>query len=89
MQREMADLLHADSAKPSLRDLLAGGELLSAPGCYDALGARLVEEAGFPAVYMTGFGSAASRLGRPDVGLMSLPRWWTTRTGSRRRWTSR
>jgi hypothetical protein len=44
-----------------------------APGCYDALGARLVEEAGFPALYMTGFGSAASRLGRPDVGLMTLP----------------
>ncbi|MGH3261860.1 MAG: isocitrate lyase/PEP mutase family protein, partial [Trebonia sp.] len=47
--------------------------MVLAPGCYDALGARLVEEAGFPAVYMTGFGSAASRLGRPDVGLMSLP----------------
>ncbi len=47
--------------------------MVLAPGCYDALGARLVEEAGFPAAYMTGFGSAASRLGRPDVGLMTLP----------------
>jgi 2-methylisocitrate lyase-like PEP mutase family enzyme len=47
--------------------------MVLAPGCYDALGARLVEEAGFPAAYMTGFGSSASRLGRPDVGLMSLP----------------
>jgi carboxyvinyl-carboxyphosphonate phosphorylmutase len=46
--------------------------MVLAPGCYDALGARLVEQAGFPAVYMTGFGSAASRLGRPDVGLMTL-----------------
>ena len=46
--------------------------MVLAPGCYDALGARLVEEAGFPAVYMTGFGSSASRLGRPDVGLMGL-----------------
>ncbi len=44
-----------------------------APGCYDALGARLVEEAGFSAAYMTGFGSAASLLGRPDVGLLTLP----------------
>jgi 2-methylisocitrate lyase-like PEP mutase family enzyme len=58
---------------PTLRELIAGPEMLLAPGCYDALGARLVEEAGFPAVHMTGFGSAASRLGRPDVGLMSLP----------------
>jgi 2,3-dimethylmalate lyase len=70
----MARLLggaHADHG-PTLRQLLDGGEMVLAPGCYDALGARLVEEAGFPAVYMTGFGSAASRLGRPDVGLMGL-----------------
>jgi carboxyvinyl-carboxyphosphonate phosphorylmutase len=56
----------------SLTELLEAGEMVLAPGCYDALGARLVEEAGFPAVYMTGFGSAASRLGRPDVGLLTL-----------------
>jgi 2-methylisocitrate lyase-like PEP mutase family enzyme len=43
-----------------------------APGCYDPLGARLIEEAGFPAAYMTGFGTAAARLGRPDVGLLTL-----------------
>jgi len=43
-----------------------------APGCYDALGARLVEEAGFEAVYMTGFGTSAGRLGRPDVGLLTM-----------------
>ena len=46
--------------------------MVLAPGCYDALGARLVEEAGFPAAYMTGFGSAASRLGGPDVGLLTM-----------------
>jgi 2-methylisocitrate lyase-like PEP mutase family enzyme len=44
-----------------------------APGCYDALGARLIEEAGFPAAYMTGFGTSAARLGRPDVGLLTMP----------------
>lgn len=43
-----------------------------APGVYDALGARLVEETGFDAVYMTGFGTSASRLGRPDVGLLTM-----------------
>ena len=48
------------------------GRPVLAPGCYDALGARLVEEAGFPAVYMTGFGTSAGLLGRPDVGLVSM-----------------
>lgn len=52
-----------------LRELLARAEPLTAPGCYDALGARLIEEAGFDVVYMTGFGTSASLLGRPDVGL--------------------
>ena len=49
----------------------ADGPLLL-PGCYDALGARLIEQAGFDVVYMTGFGTAASMLGRPDVGLLGL-----------------
>src|ERR687885_2859841 len=55
-----------------LRELLAGPEPVLAPGAYDALTARLVERAGFGAVYMTGFGTAASLLGRPDVGLLGL-----------------
>ena len=42
-----------------------------APGAADALTARLVEQAGFPAVYMTGFGATASRLGAPDIGLLT------------------
>lgn len=63
----------SDTRRASLRELFAAGETVLAPGCYDALGARLVEEAGFPAAYLTGFGSAASHLGRPDIGLMSLP----------------
>jgi len=69
----VAALLRGQGRARSLRELLAAGEMVLAPGCYDALGARLVEEAGFPAVYMTGFGSSASLLGRPDVGLMALP----------------
>jgi 2-methylisocitrate lyase-like PEP mutase family enzyme len=70
----MADLLGTGAGRArSLWELLQAGEMVLAPGCYDALGARLVEEAGFPAAYMTGFGSAAARLGRPDVGLMALP----------------
>ncbi len=69
----MAELLRsASGGGPTLRERFEAGEMVLAPGCYDALGARLVEEAGFSAAYMTGFGSTASRLGRPDVGLMTL-----------------
>ena len=52
-----------------LREPRARPEPLTAPGCYDALGARLIEEAGFDVDYVTGFGTSASLLGRPDVGL--------------------
>lgn len=55
-----------------LRELLAGSELIVAPGAYDALSARLIAQAGFPTVYMTGFGTAASVLGQPDVGLLTM-----------------
>ncbi len=55
-----------------LRELLAGADLIVAPGAYDALSARLIAQAGFPAVYMTGFGTAASVLGQPDVGLLTM-----------------
>jgi 2-methylisocitrate lyase-like PEP mutase family enzyme len=54
-----------------LRELLAGDELVVAPGAYDALTARLVEQAGFPAVYMTGAGTSAG-LGFPDYGLLTM-----------------
>ncbi len=55
-----------------LRELLAQPGLLVAPGAYDALSARLIAQAGFSAVYMTGFGTAASVLGQPDVGLLTM-----------------
>jgi carboxyvinyl-carboxyphosphonate phosphorylmutase len=51
--------------------LLGAGPVL-APGAYDAMSALLVEQAGFPAVYMTGFGTTASLLGRPDIGLLTM-----------------
>ncbi len=55
-----------------LRARLASGEIVVAPGIYDAYGARFVAQAGFEAVYMTGNGVSASLLGRPDVGLVDL-----------------
>lgn len=60
------------SRAKELRSLLAGGRIIMAPGAYDAWSARLVEMAGFPAVYMTGYGVSASVLGRPDIGLISF-----------------
>ena len=54
-----------------LGNLIASGDIVMAPGAPDALTARLVERAGFPAVYMTGFGATAVRLGMPDIGLLS------------------
>src|SRR5215211_59498 len=56
-------------ATSRLRELLRGPAIIQAPGVVDALGARLVERAGFPAVYLTGAGISYTQLGRPDVGL--------------------
>ncbi len=67
----MGDLLGRPAPRSRLRELLAGPRPLVAPGAYDALSARLIEQAGFDAVYMTGFGTTASLIGRPDVGLLS------------------
>ena len=55
-----------------LRQLLAQKNILVAPGAHDALSAKIVEKAGFEAVYFTGYGQAASHLGGPDVGLMTM-----------------
>ena len=62
---------HKNGAR-RLRELLSGPDIVLAPGAYDCLSARLIAAAGFPAVYMTGFGTAASYLGRPDVGLLGM-----------------
>jgi 2-methylisocitrate lyase-like PEP mutase family enzyme len=55
----------------SLRDLLARSGMTIAPGAYDAIGARLIEQAGFAAVYMTGAGTSAAH-GYPDFGLLTM-----------------
>lgn len=55
-----------------LRQLLAKDKIIMAPGAYDAWSARLIEQVGFPVVYMTGYGVSASVLGRPDIGLISM-----------------
>jgi 2-methylisocitrate lyase-like PEP mutase family enzyme len=54
-----------------LRALFEQNDLLVAPCCYDALSARLIEQAGFEMTFMSGFSASASRIGQPDLGLMS------------------
>lgn len=55
-----------------LRELLARPGITMAPGAYDAFSAKLIEAAGFEVAYMTGFGTAASTLGYPDIGLLTM-----------------
>ena len=56
----------------TLLTLIAKKQGLVVPGAYDGISAKLVEHAGFPAVYMTGYGTSASRLGLPDLGFAGL-----------------
>ena len=55
-----------------LHELVERKQGLVVPGAYDCVSARLVERAGFQAVYMTGYGTSASRLGLPDLGFAGL-----------------
>jgi len=54
------------------KHLATPNKVVIAPGAYDGLSARLIAEAGFEAIYMTGGGSSAARLGQPDLGLMTM-----------------
>ncbi|MGH7949433.1 MAG: isocitrate lyase/PEP mutase family protein [Candidatus Binataceae bacterium] len=58
-------------ARARLRELLARPGTVVAPFAYDCIQARLAEQAGFQAVYMTGFGTAAAR-GYPDLGILTM-----------------
>jgi 2-methylisocitrate lyase-like PEP mutase family enzyme len=59
-------------ASTRLRSLIARGPTLYVPGCYNAMSARVLESAGFEAIYMTGYGTSLSLTGLPDVGLTSM-----------------
>jgi 2-methylisocitrate lyase-like PEP mutase family enzyme len=59
------------SAANQLRKLLAFDGMLTAPGAYDGITARMIEQAGFKVVYMTGAGTAAT-LCYPDYGLVTM-----------------
>jgi 2-methylisocitrate lyase-like PEP mutase family enzyme len=65
-------LADAPGRNRRLRELLAGPDLFLAPGAFDGVSARLVEAAGFGALYITGSGVSMSALGAPDVGALSF-----------------
>jgi 2-methylisocitrate lyase-like PEP mutase family enzyme len=60
------------NARQKLKQLLADPQIVQVPSVFDGLSARLAQAAGFQAISVTGNGVAASLLGRPDVGLVSL-----------------
>ena len=61
-----------ERASTRLRELLARGPTLYVPGCYNAMSARVLEAAGFEAIYMTGYGTSLALTGLPDAGLTSM-----------------
>lgn len=58
------------SSKPTLRQLLSRDQILVVPASFDMVSAKLIERAGFEAVYLSGYGHSASHLGLPDAGLI-------------------
>jgi 2,3-dimethylmalate lyase len=60
------------AVRTTLRQLVGRKNGVVVPGAYDGISARLVERSGFPAVYMSGYGTSASRLGLPDLGYAGL-----------------
>ncbi len=59
------------AARQEFKNLLKRERLLVAPGCFDGLSARLVEEAGFETAYLSG-GAVARSMGIPDIGLVTM-----------------
>ena len=55
-----------------LRAILKEGKSVFVPGCYNALSAKILDQVGFPAIYMTGYGTSLSLLGMPDCGLATM-----------------
>jgi 2-methylisocitrate lyase-like PEP mutase family enzyme len=61
-----------ESPGKRLRKLINAPAILALPGVFDGFSTRLVEQAGYPAAFITGSGIAESRMGQPDVGIMGM-----------------
>jgi 2-methylisocitrate lyase-like PEP mutase family enzyme len=60
------------SQTEKLRELLIAKEFIPVPSCFDTLSAKLIEQANFDVTFMSGFAASASRIGSPDLGLMTF-----------------
>ena len=65
-------MVNSNSPTSRFRQLLQAPGIIVAPGAYDCLTARIIQQAGFPAVYMTGAGTSVASLGYPDLGLATM-----------------
>jgi len=63
--------MDATEKRIQLASRVRGRDFTIAPGVFDMISARIADRAQFDALYMTGYGSAASHLGLPDAGLAS------------------
>ena len=64
-------MLISNPKATKLRELISSGVFLPMPCCFDALSGKMIEQAGFNLTFMSGFAASASRIGAPDLGLMS------------------
>ena len=64
-------MLMSNPKATKLRELISSGVFLPMPCCFDALSGKMIEQAGFNLTFMSGFAASASRIGAPDLGLMS------------------
>jgi 2,3-dimethylmalate lyase len=62
----------SERPRSDLRQRLVQKELLVAPGVFDGVSARIADQMGFEALYMTGYGTVASHLGLPDAGIATF-----------------
>lgn len=60
------------SQTQKLREILIGSQFIPVPSCFDTLSAKLIEQANFEVTFMSGFAASASRIGSPDLGLMTF-----------------
>ena len=60
------------SQTEKLREILIGSHFIPVPSCFDTLSAKLIEQANFEVTFMSGFAASASRIGSPDLGLMTF-----------------
>ena len=55
-----------------LREMMKQGKTIVIPGCYNAVSGKILDKIGFPAIYMTGYGTSLSLTGMPDCGLATM-----------------